>query len=137
MTRHEFRGADGKLLHVILRANEIEPGRADISDPGEALQLAAISAAPGTNFRAHRHIPKAAPAEHVTQEAWVILNGAVTVYYYDLEGQYLGGGLLRAGDCSITYAGGHGYRIRDEGTKVYEFKTGPYGGDTTVDKVYF
>ena len=36
--------------------------------------------------------------------------------------------ILKDGDCSITLYGGHTYEALEEGTLVYEFKTGPYEG---------
>ena len=41
---------------------------------------------------------------------------------------------LYPGDCSITYAGGHGYIVKNSNTILYEIKTGPYFG-TNFDKV--
>ena len=36
--------------------------------------------------------------------------------------------ILHRGDCSVTLAGGHTYLILEDGTLVYEYKTGPYKG---------
>ena len=137
MNRHEIRSRlDGRLLHVVLRGNDIEHGRADVSAPREALQLSAIGAAKWTRYNRHRHIPKAAPAEHITQETWIVVRGRVAVDHYDLDGALIGSSTLEAGDCTITYEGGHGYLIMADDTRVYEVKSGPYGGKEK-DKVVF
>ena len=43
--------------------------------------------------------------------------------------------ILEAGDASFTLYGGHTYEILDEGTIVYEYKTGPYEGQA-LDKTF-
>ena len=42
---------------------------------------------------------------------------------------------LGPGDVSITLYGGHNYEILEENTRVLEYKTGPYYGQTE-DKVF-
>jgi len=43
--------------------------------------------------------------------------------------------VLYVGDASFTLGGGHNYLILEEGTIVYEYKTGPYEGQL-MDKVF-
>lgn len=128
----------GILLHVVLRASDFATGvRENVGAPAEALQVSMIGGRQGTSWRAHKHLPKPCPAEHVTQESWVVIAGGVEAVYYDLDDSELRRVALFAGDCSITYRGGHGYRVLpgSVGAHVYEFKTGPYFGQET-DKVF-
>lgn len=125
----EFRSnVDGRLLHVWIRAVSLPAGRFDISDPVEPLQISVIAAPAGTEYAAHRHISKPTPSEHVTQETWIVVRGRVEVRYFDIDGEPLGTAELEAGDCTITYRGGHGYRILTDDARVYEVKSGPYLG---------
>lgn len=118
----------GRVLHKVIRSRHIHPGRVDVSGAEEPLQVATIRASgEPQRFQPHYHIPKECPAEHVTQEAWVVIEGTVEVRFYDLDGQLLREVSLKAGDATVTFAGGHGYDI-DEDAVVYEFKTGPYHG---------
>ena len=34
--------------------------------------------------------------------------------------------MIKQGDCSMTFEGGHTYTILEDDTVVYEYKTGPY-----------
>ena len=43
--------------------------------------------------------------------------------------------VIRQGDCSMTFEGGHTYTILEDDTVVYEYKTGPYEGQAN-DKVF-
>ena len=72
----------------------------------------------------------------IAQESWVVIQGSVKVYFYDLDEQLLTTEILYRGDCSMTFEGGHNYEILEENTLVYEFKTGPYEG-IDKDKVSF
>ena len=47
---------------------------------------------------------------------------------YDLDNKILATPILEPGDASYTLYGGHTYEILEEGTIVYEYKTGPYEG---------
>ena len=137
MKRHEIRSRlDGRLLHVTIRAEDFPRARADISDPGEALQLAVIAAPSSTVYKPHRHFLKACPPAHVTQETWIVVRGSVAVDYYDTDGRSLGSAVLGPGDCTITYAGGHGYQILTDDARIYEVKSGPYSGSPERDKEY-
>lgn len=103
--------------------------RENVGRASDALQVSMICAASGTAYRAHRHLSKNTSSAHVTQESWVVIGGWVEASYYDLDGALLTTVVLEAGDCSITYLGGHGYRVMlGESARVYEFKSGPYHG---------
>jgi len=64
----------------------------------------------------------------------LILSGKAQLITYDIDNSFLQCIDLCPGDCSITYAGGHGYIVKNSNTILYEIKTGPYFG-TTFDKV--
>ena len=126
----------GKLLHLINRFDEID-GRTDIAPEEQFIQAATIKFPQGgKKFRTHQHIWKPAPREQViAQESWVIIKGSVKCHLYDTDGELLKEVVIRQGDCSMTFEGGHTYTILEDDTVVYEYKTGPYTGQAN-DKVF-
>ena len=126
---------EGKLLHIIQRFYEIE-GRTDVAPANEFLQLATLRMEKDKTFRPHQHIWKPAPKlEVIAQESWVVIQGSVKVYFYDIDDTLLRTEVINQGDCSMTFEGGHTYEILEENTVVYEYKTGPYQG-VENDKVF-
>ena len=126
---------EGKLLHIINRFDEIQT-RTDVAPETEFLQLATLRMAKGKTFRPHKHIWK--PCQNpqvIAQESWVVIQGSVKVFLYDLDDTLIGTEIISQGDCSMTFEGGHTYEILEENTVVYEYKTGPYTG-VENDKVF-
>ena len=110
--------------------------RLDFSEPHEFLQGAMIQIPPSHTFRAHKHLERERTFSNLrAQESWVVIAGAVEVDYYSEAGVLLETATLVAGDLSITYRGGHGYRTLEAGALVYEFKSGPYEGQE-IDKTF-
>jgi cupin fold WbuC family metalloprotein len=129
------RVEEGKLLHIINRYYEIE-GRTDVAPPNEFLQLATLKMEKGKTFRPHKHIWKPCPnGMIIAQESWVVIKGSVKVHLYDLDDELIEEIVIRQGDCSMTFEGGHTYTILEDDTVVYEYKTGPYQG-VENDKVF-
>ena len=63
-----------------------------------------------------------------------MIKGKIKVDYYDLDDQLLESFILSEGDCTITLYGGHNYTSLADDTLVYEFKTGPYIGQSNDKK---
>ena len=125
-----------KLLHIVYRYSEID-GRTDIAPENQFLQVSSIKQDKGKKYRAHEHIWKDPKTDQViAQESWIVVDGSVKVYMYDLDGSLLNEDVIVRGDCSITFEGGHNYEIMEDDTIVYEYKTGPYEG-VKNDKVFF
>jgi len=124
-----------KLLHIICRTSQIKNTRTDVVDDEQYMQLAILNFQKGRTFRPHKHIFKDVPPTSIAQESWVVLNGKVKVYFYDLNDEILTIEEMNAGDVSITLFGGHNYEILEDDTLVLEYKTGPYYGQAK-DKVF-
>ena len=127
----------GKLLHLINRFDEID-GRTDIAPEEQFIQAATIKFPQGgKKFRTHQHIWKPAPREQViAQESWIVVQGSVRVFMYDTDQLFLQDEVIKKGDCSMTFEGGHTYEILEDDTIVYEYKTGPYMG-VENDKIFY
>ncbi len=126
-----------QIIHIINRKRDIQDGRADLVEPDEFIQCAALKMYGGQTFKAHKHILKHRDFFDTTliaQESWVVISGLVQVILYDLDNTVLHTDILEPGDCSITLQGGHNYLCMQPSI-VYEFKTGPYMGIIN-DKVF-
>jgi cupin fold WbuC family metalloprotein len=123
-----------KLLHIVHRYGEIVD-RTNVAPEDEFLQLATLRMKKGTTFRPHKHIYKQGKDQVIAQESWVVIKGKVRVIMFDLNDKIIATPILKMGDCSMTFAGGHTYEILEDDTVVYEYKTGPYTGIKN-DKVF-
>lgn len=120
-----------KLLHAINRVSDFDK-RSNLSHPNNFLQLASLKMQKGKTFIPHMHVWRNVSYKKIiAQESWVVIQGSVKVFFYDLDKKLLTTEILYKGDCSMTFEGGHNYEILEENTLVYEFKTGPYEG---IDK---
>jgi cupin fold WbuC family metalloprotein len=129
-----YSAVTGELLHVINRCRDIEFKRNDISPNEQYLQVSVFKMHAEQTFRPHMHIPLERKTT-ITQESWVVIKGKVNALLYDIDKTLLETVLLEQGDCSITFKGGHNYECVEEGSIVYEYKTGPYFGQQ-LDKVF-
>ena len=123
----EIKDNTGKLLHIIFRKQDMQPGRTDIAPPEQFLQCAALKLDKGTTFRPHQHIWSRYNGDKVAQESWCVIKGSVKVFFYDLAGLLVHTDIIQAGEISMTFEGGHNYLLLEDSV-IYEFKTGKYLG---------
>ena len=124
-----------KLLHIINRVYDFQ-GRQDIIPGDNFIQCATLKMEKGKTFDPHKHIIKNRHyPEQIAQESWVVIKGSVKCILYDLDNQIIAEPILKAGDASFTLYGGHTYSILEDDTIVYEYKTGPYEGQS-LDKTF-
>ena len=124
-----------KLLHIIVRKDEIQPGREDIVSQENFIQCSRLNLSKGTTFKPHKHIWKNRNLNIIAQESWVVIQGSVKCIFYDIDNSILTTEVLNFGDASFTLEGGHNYEILQDNTLVYEYKTGPYEGQE-FDKIF-
>ena len=124
-----------KILHIIVRKNEINPGREDLISEDNFIQCSRLNLKKGTTFKPHKHIWKESNRNVIAQESWVVLQGSVKCIFYDIDDTILSNEILYVGDASFTLEGGHNYEILEDNTLVYEYKTGPYEGQE-LDKKF-
>ena len=123
-----------KLLHIILRKEDVSSERINVVEDEEYLQLAAMRLQEGKTFKPHKHV-YCEKTTTIAQESWVVIEGKVKAILYDIDDNIISEEILNAGDCSITLYGGHTYEILEDNTLVYEYKTGPYLG-IEADKAF-
>jgi cupin fold WbuC family metalloprotein len=124
-----------KLLHIVVRKEDILPGRQDVISEDNFLQCSILNMEENKTFRPHRHIWKERTHNIIAQESWVVIQGKVKCFFYDLNDSIIEEIILNPGDASFTLEGGHNYLTLEDNTLVYEYKTGPYEGQIN-DKTF-
>jgi cupin fold WbuC family metalloprotein len=120
---------------MIVRKEEIKPGRVDIVSEENFIQCSMLNMEKGKTFKPHKHIWKERTRNVIAQESWVVIQGSVKCIFYDLDDTIIAEPILYPGDSSFTLEGGHNYLIMEDDTLVYEYKTGPYEGQA-MDKTF-
>jgi hypothetical protein len=123
------------LLHIIVRKQDITPGRIEVVPENNFIQCALLNMPNGKTFPPHKHIWKERTRNVIAQESWIVIQGSVRCILYDLNDQIITTPILYPGDASFTLQGGHTYEILEDDTLVYEYKTGPYEGQQ-LDKTF-
>ena len=124
-----------KLLHIIVRKEDMKPGRADIVPEEHFIQCSMLNLEKNKTFRPHKHIWKERTCNVIAQESWVVIQGSVQCFLYDIDDTIIETPILYSGDASYTLEGAHNYLILEDDTLVYEYKTGPYEGQE-LDKTF-
>ena len=124
-----------KLLHIITRKEDITPGRIDIVPEDNFIQCSMLNLKNNKTFKPHKHIWKNRTKNVIAQESWIVIQGSVKCILYDIDDTIIAEPILKPGDASFTLEGGHNYLILEDNTLVYEYKTGPYEGQS-FDKTF-
>ena len=124
-----------KLLHIVVRKEDILPGRQDIVPEENFIQCSILNMPKDKTFKPHKHIWKERTRNVIAQESWIVIQGRVQCTFYDLDDSIISTPVLEVGDASFTLEGGHTYEILEDNTLVYEYKTGPYEGQA-LDKTF-
>ena len=124
-----------KLLHVVVRKEDLTPGRVEVVPEDHFIQCALLNMEKGKTFKPHKHIWKERTRNVIAQESWIVIQGSVKCIFYDIDDQIIATPILHPGDASFTLEGGHTYEIQEDNTLVYEYKTGPYEGQS-LDKTF-
>ena len=124
-----------KLLHIIVRKDDLVKGRTEVVTEEHFIQCALLNMEKDKTFKPHKHIWKNRTRDVIAQESWVVIQGKVKCTFFDIDDNIIEEPILEAGDASFTLEGGHTYTILEDDTLVYEYKTGPYEGQE-LDKVF-
>ena len=117
-----------KLLHIIVRKDDLVKGRTEVVSEEHFIQCALLNMEKDKTFKPHKHIWKNRTRDVIAQESWVVIQGKVKCTFFDIDDNIIEEPILEAGDASFTLEGGHTYTILEDDTLVYEYKTGPYEG---------
>ena len=123
------------LIHMVKRKSDIKYERENLSSDLEFLQCSSLNLPKGKTFKPHKHFHRLVTHEnYIPQESWVVIDGSVKCFFYDIDDKLIDTIILYPGDASFTFEGGHTYEILEDNTIVYEYKTGPYLG-IELDKI--
>ena len=116
-------------LAIVIRSPIFEEGLHFVSKDKDFQQVAFWEYNKGRELAPHTHkIKPEEPLVSLTQEVIHVLEGKIVVTIYDELDYPVYYGALVKGDTLINLAGGHGYTVMEDGTKVLEVKNGPYYG---------
>lgn len=136
MTDKIYSKIENKLLHLINRKKNINSERHEIIESENYLQCATMKLPFGKTFLPHKHIVREVTHKnYIPQESWVVIEGSVKCFFFDLDDSLIETVVLYPGDASFTLCGGHTYEILEPNTIIYEFKTGPYLGQQLDKKM--
>ena len=124
-----------KLLHIIVRKEDLTPGRVEVVSEEHFIQCALLNMEKDKTFKPHKHIWKNRTRDVIAQESWIVVQGKVKCTFFDIDDNIIAEPILEPGDASFTLEGGHTYTILEDDTLVYEYKTGPYEGQE-LDKEF-
>ena len=99
------------LLHIIVRGDDIEPGRVDLIPGEHFIQCSILQLDNGKTFKPHKHIWKERTRNVIAQESWHVIKGKVKCIFYDIDNTIIAEPILYPGDASFTLEGGHNYFI--------------------------
>ncbi len=122
------------LLLAINRRSEISEKRVDICPEEQYLQICTKVMPEGLTFKAHKHNRLERNTDY-TNEAGIILEGSVSATFWDIDDKKILETTLESGDCAVVFRAGHSFKVLEEGTILYEVKSGPYYG-TEKDKTF-
>ena len=115
------------LICSILKFNNINEKRCDISPNEEFIQVSGRKLKKDFEVSAHKH-NRLDRKITSTQEAWILLKGKILSKFYDLDDSFLHEETLEKGDCIAIFRGGHELKVLEDDTIFYEIKNGPYFG---------
>jgi hypothetical protein len=131
-----FSAVDGNLNHIIFEFSDLSQmsdNRVNLCPDEAFLQLGVIKTGP-RSYSPHFHLDHPTPRPIVrAHESWVVIRGRVEVTLFDIDNKVQAVRTLQQGDVTLTLQGGHGYRVLEDDSFIYEYKSGPYLGPS-VDK---
>lgn len=122
----EFKSGDVVLARLI-RAGEQGGGLQFFSQDHESIQAGTWTYEKGKQLQAHIHNVVERTVLR-TCEVLYVISGSLKASIYTEEEVRVEEVAVHTGDILILLAGGHGYEILEDGTKVLEVKNGPYPG---------
>ena len=125
----------GKLLAVIVSPSQWQKGLDFITVDEEFIQVGTWNYDRGKVLDRHFH-NIVNRSSQLTQECVVVMSGSMFVKIYDDEQAFMCEKKLIAGDFAVLLAGGHGYEIQEDDTRIIETKNGPFLG-VDLDKTRF
>ena len=135
MNRTEIRDAEGTLLAYTIPADP-PAGLTPYSSDADFVQALHWRYDAGKHVQVLVGLQVLAGIATHTQEVVVVLRGRLRTTVFDAAHRLVATVDLGPGEAMALLAGGHGYEILENDTRVLEIKNGPYPG-AEVDRVRF
>jgi hypothetical protein len=121
---------DGVVLARHIKATDIQENLTFFSQDEEFIQVGAWNYDAGKELFAHIHneVPRMITR---TSEVLYVVAGRIEATIFTLDENPVKTLVLNVGEILVLLECGHGYKILDDGTKVFEIKNGPYLGAET------
>ncbi len=81
----------------------------------------------GMSVQPHLHL-KNSKKTTKSSEAWIVISGSIEATFFDVDKSKVYKSILKKGDISILFNGGHSFKSLSKNTKIFEIKNGPYLG---------
>ena len=131
----EILDAEGIRLCLVWQKVDWKEGLCFLTEDHQFLQVGTWWYDKGKILDKHHHNILERKS-NLTQECVVILSGRMKVDIYDKKNNFVDNFEVVAGEFAIFEAGGHGYEILEDDTKIIETKNGPFMG-IDLDKTRF
>ena len=126
MIQIEIFDEQGKLVALVIFNNqELQEGHNFFTEPNSFIQLGIWNFSRGTRLQRHIHKFNSRTITR-TCEVIVVTCGSIEAELYDDKKNHIINQKINFGDVLVCLAGGHGYTILEDGTRVIEIKNGPY-----------
>jgi mannose-6-phosphate isomerase-like protein (cupin superfamily) len=126
--------SDDKRIALIISSQFGQLGTQFATQAFDGLQVGAIVRKTGDVISAHRHLPINIQYHGAKQEFIYIVDGEVTVKFFDEENKLVAEKILKSGDAMLQICGGHQFDFQ-QNTRMIEVKQGPYT-NKEMDKVF-
>tara|TARA_B100001094_G_C18168686_1_gene793765 strand:+ start:550 stop:945 length:396 start_codon:yes stop_codon:yes gene_type:complete len=122
-----------ELVACIYKFRKKINNRINLSPENELLQASIIKF--DKQFNLNRHIHTKVPRKTIgTQEIWIVMEGKLKATFYETDKTKICSKILKKGDISILFRGGHKFETLEKNTIIYEIKNGPYIKDKDLKK---
>ena len=74
-----------KLLHIIVRKDDLIKGRTEVVSEEHFIQCALLNMEKDKTFKPHKHIWKNRTRDVIAQESWVVIQGKVRCTFFDID----------------------------------------------------
>ena len=123
----EVIDSNGKRLCIIWMQEDWTHGLQFLTDDHQFLQIGTWWYDKGKVLDRHHH-NVVERKSNLTQECVIVISGTMKVDIYDDLQNFIESFEIKAGELAFFEAGGHGYEILSDDTKIIETKNGPFLG---------
>jgi hypothetical protein len=118
---------DDQVYAIRLTPDDFKEGLSFFTNDEDFLQVGSWNYPKGKKLAAHNHNTASRVVDR-TQEVVMVISGRMLASVYNEEDILVEEVEVCNGEILVLLAGGHGYEIMEQGTRVLEIKNGPYLG---------